>query len=464
MAEVSVDTSSYPKPGLPVSPLDIAGKLGGLQAQALSINQQKLDQANQGLTYMTRAMGALGPNASKEQYIDAASTAVKMGLVPPQALDTFKQRAMAAPDSQSFYNEFMTTAATHQQQIDYHLGKREDVGNGQQITPAVSSVKPGFGVRPISLPIQQQAPPTTQSVDTNTGQQRVLGAQPPQLPVGAIPAGSLPGQFREPLPASRPAPAIPGPVTSPAIQGQSSNFGGNVLAANVEPPTFNQRYDAAFPKPQGAATAPPPMFEEGKKQLMEDQALSAQKMTAVKPAILALKLLPGLRTGPGTEPWNKAVAFLKANNIITTAQENDPTVVYQEANKYFSQYLKGRGGRSDADLAMAEKSSPNVGVQLNPALTNLARSAVAQDRVEAARSTAFNSQDYSKYGQHRATFPQSVDERAFSLDLMPAAESKKLTDQMYQKYKKNPNNPEAIKFFKSLDIAKKQGFFSGNQE
>ncbi len=455
MAEV--DTSSYPKPSLPVSPLDVASKLGGLEQQRLSISQAKLDQANQGLTYMTRAMGALGPNASKDQYISAAQTAVKMGLVPQEALNTFVQRAQAAPNSQSFYNEFMTTAASHQQQIDYHLGKAGSVDTGQTVTPTQTSVKPGFGVRPVGMPIQMQPPPTMQAVDPATGQQRALGAQPPQLAPGSV-AGPTP------LPVTRPAPAIPGPVSSPAIQGQSSNFGGNVLSANVEPPTFNQRYDAAFPKPQGAATSPPPMFEEGKKQIMEDQALAAQKMTAVKPAILALKLLPGLRTGPGTEPWNKAVAFLKANNIITTAQENDPTVVYQEANKYFSQYLKGRGGRSDADLAMAEKSSPNVGVQLNPALTNLARSAVAQDRVEAARPTAFNSQDYSKYGQHRATFPQSVDERAFSLDLMPAAESKKLTDQMYQKYKKNPNNPEAIKFFHSLDIAKKQGFFTGNQE
>src|SRR6266403_5527471 len=116
MAGLEADTSSYKQP-LPVSPLDVAGKIGGLQSQALGINQQKLDQANQGLTYMTRAMGALGPNASKEDYIKAADTAVQMGLVPAQQLNVFKQRAMAAPTSQSFYNEFMTTAAQHQQQI-----------------------------------------------------------------------------------------------------------------------------------------------------------------------------------------------------------------------------------------------------------------------------------------------------------------------------------------------------------
>ena len=456
MAEVSVDTSSYPKPGLPVSPLDVASKLGGLEQQRLSISQAKLDQANQGLTYLTRAMTSLGPNATKEQYKEVGANAVRMGLVPAQQLQVWNERVDAAPDSQTFFNQAISAAQSHSEILKNYIGTPGNIQTGQTQIPTRTPALTGAPVQ-TGMPVQMQAPPTMPGVDPATGQQRALGAQPPQLAPGSV---AVP----MPLPASRPAPAIPGPVTSPAIQGQSANFGGSVLSANVEPPTFNQRYDAAFPKPIGAATSPRPMFEEGKKQLMEDQALAAQKMTAVKPAILALKLLPGLRTGPGTEPWNKAVAFLKANNIITTAQENDPTVIYQEANKYFSQYLKGRGGRSDADLAMAEKSSPNVGVQLNPALTNLARSAVAQDRVEAARPTAFNSQDYSKYGQHRATFPQSVDERAFSLDLMPAAESKKLTDQMYQKYKKNPNNPEAIKFFKSLDIAKKQGFFSGNQE
>jgi hypothetical protein len=221
------------------------------------------------------------------------------------------------------------------------------------------------------------------------------------------------------------------------------------------------------PQPTGFTTGTPPNFEAGQKMLAEDQANATQKMTAAKPAILALKLLPGLNTGPGTEPYNKAVAFLKAQGVIPTGQENDPTVVYQEADKYLHQYLKGRGGRSDADLAAAEKSSPGVGVQLNPALQHLTQTAIAQDRIEAARPTAFTQAgrtDYQNYGQHSATFPQSVDEKAFQLDLMPPAESQKLVDSMHNKYKNNPKNPEALKFFNSLDIAKKQGFFNGNAQ
>ena len=87
MAEV--DTSSYPKPVAPPSLLDVAQKVGSLQQQQLGISQQKLDQANQALGYMTRAMGSLGPDANKEEYAAVAQNAVKQGLVPQAQLNTY---------------------------------------------------------------------------------------------------------------------------------------------------------------------------------------------------------------------------------------------------------------------------------------------------------------------------------------------------------------------------------------
>jgi hypothetical protein len=231
--------------------------------------------------------------------------------------------------------------------------------------------------------------------------------------------------------------------------------------AGPTPASANQRVSSGF-QAAGLNAAPPPLFEEGTKALTADQALAAQKMTAVKPALEAMKILPGLRSGPGTAQFNGAVAFLKANNLIPTDKENDPTVVYQEANKYLSQYLKGRGDRSDADLAAAEKSSPNVGTQLNPALVKLTRTAIAQDRIEAARANTFTKSgrtDYQNYGAHRATFPQSIDDRAFGLDIMPEGEANSLVSRMLKKYEKDPKDKEATKFLKSYDIAKKEGYF-----
>jgi len=193
-----------------------------------------MDQANQALGYMTRAMGSLGPNATKDDYAAVAQNAVKQGLVPQEQLNSYMERLQAAKKRSRFYNEFMTAAVGHQEAINYHLGQRQDISTGQTVTPAVSSVKPGFGVRPISAPIQQQLPVGTEGVDTqrtlpdgrpnpNYGAKSLIGPQPAQIPSGTLPIqGGIPGQYRNaPLP-----PTQPGPITNPAIMGQSSNFGG----------------------------------------------------------------------------------------------------------------------------------------------------------------------------------------------------------------------------------------------
>lgn len=440
-----VDTSSYPKASLPVqkSPLEIAAQVGALKQQQLGINQQKLDQANQALGYMTRAMGALGPDASKDDYLKVGQNAVDLGLVPQNMLDTYSQRVQAAPSSQEFYNEFMTAAADHQQQIQYHLGQTGVVDNGQTQTPTVTSVKPGFGQRPIGLPVQNQTPPGAVVMNSDN-KPTTVGAQPPQVAPGSV-AGPTPLR------------ALTTGPTGPTVRTDAG-----------APATVAQRIDAATPpQPAGYSAGVPPNFEEGKKKLAEDQLVAAQRMTAVKPAISALKLLPGLNTGPGTEPWNKAVGFLKAQGVIPTGKENDPTVIYQEADKYLHQYLKGRGGRSDADLAAAEKSSPGVGVQLNPALVNLTKSAVAQDMMEAARPNAFtsaNRKDFQNYGTHQATFPQSMDQRAFEAAIMPEKDRNALVQKYIAKYKKNPADPEANKFLNSIHVAEKAGMFNSESE
>lgn len=450
MADFSVD--SYPKAAPPItSPFEVANQIGAYQLQQQALSKSKLDQANQSLNYMTRAMGSLGPDASKEDYLKVGQNVVDMGLVPQAMLNTYQQRLQAAPDAKSFYNEFMNAAADHQQQINYHLGQLGTSNNGQTETPTVSSVKPGFGQRPIGMPVQQQTPPSA-TVMNSDNQPTTVGAQPPQLAPGTVATPT-------PLPAAGMSQSTPMPVARP----------NNLSSLTTGPETVTQRIDNANSQlqPRGFSAGAPPNFEEGKKKLAEDQLVASQRMTAVKPAIAAMKLLPGLNTGPGTEPWNKAVGFLKAQGVIPTGKEDDKTVVYQEADKYLHQYLKGRGGRSDADLAAAEKSSPGVGVQLNPALQNLTRSAVAQDMIEAARPTAFTSagrKDYQNYGEHQATFPQSVDQRAFEAAMMPEKDRNALVQKFIARYKKNPKDAEANKFLNSIHIAEKAGLFNAESE
>lgn len=454
-----VDTSSYPKPAaLPVqkSLLDNVQQWQGVESGKLTIDKQKLDNTNQALGYMTRAMGSLGPNATKEEYLAVGQNAVKMGLVPPQMLQTYEERLVKAPTAGAFYNEFITSAAEHQKQLDYHLGTPGVMSLGDRAQPIRTSQQPGFGIRSAGQPIAvQQSPDTTTYGPDN---RPVYKGPTPGLPEGPPP---LPVERPAAVPARSGAAAMPsaGPLTDPAIPGPSRNFGGNVVSAVAEAPTVADRFS-------GLPAGPDPMFEEGKKKISADQETATQRATAIKPAQQALKLLPGLATGPGTDQWNKAIAFMKANNIITTAAENDPTAIYQEVSKKLAQYVASSpaGQRSDAAQTLAEAASPSPKTQISPALIKLTRDALALDRVQIARPTAFEDKNVGNYGKHQATFPQSIDERAFGLADLPKKEQTALTDKMYKKYEKDPRNPEALKFFKSLDLAKKQGFFYDNSD
>jgi len=458
MAGLEADTSSYNQP-MPVSPLAMVKDIGAIQQQKLAIDSAKMEQANKALGYMTRAMGALGPNATKEEYIAAAETATKMGLVPPQQLKVFAERAAAAKDAPTFYNEFMTTAATAQEQMNYHLGQRQDIGDGQTVTPAVTSVKPGFGVKPISLPVQQQAPPTTPTVD-DQNRARMLGPQPVAVPEGAVPANTgIPGQFR-------PGGARPMPVEPMAPPARTTGPTGPTVRTDPDAPaTFEQRTDAAFPRPSGPALGASPLFEEGKKAYTEDQRNAGQRAFAIKPAIQALKLMPGLATGPGTDQFTSLVAAAKAWGILDTKAENDPTVLRQELNKKLAQYVGSSpiGQRSDAAQTLAEAGSPNPKVQVTQALQNLTRDAIALDRVQILKPQAFKTEKFDDYVKHGGNFPTSVDEKALTLDLMDSKERDKLVTKMTSQYKNGDatEKKKAVRFFETLKLAKEAKIYDG---
>ena len=462
MAGLEADTGSYNQP-MPVGPLEQAGKIGALQSQSLQINQQKLDQANQALGYMTRAMGSLGPNASKEQYAAVAQNAVQMGLVPQQQLDAYMQRLQAAKDGPSFYNEFMTAAAGHQEAIQYHLGTPTMIQNGQTTTPA--NVSPRFGVRPMGAPIQQQQPPETETVDNrrllpngqpnpNYGAKQTLGPQKPAIPEGTLPVrGGLPGQYQPERPAALPV----GPINNPAIQGPSSNFGGTVTGASVEAPTFNDRFSAA--RPSGVAKSLPPGTSEAMGTTAQGGATSAvaarqqagnfqREIFPLTQAIPALEKLGPKGTGPGTETVNHLKSF--AISMVPGIKESDfdGTVAdYDKAKKYLTDFVNQTGNSGTNDkLAAAFAGNPSVGIS-NAAAVDVAKSALALRRLKQAEIVAFEKsglpdQEFQKFS---VRFNNEQDPRAYGVDLMSKDKLQKLIKGM---------SPEELKLFKtSVEIA-----------
>lgn len=430
MAGLEPDLSSYNQP-LPVSPLDVAGKVGSLQQQKLSIDQAKLDQANQGLAYMTRAMGALGPDATKEQYIKAAEQAVKMGLVPPQQLKVFAEKAAAAPDSKSFFNEFMTSAATAQEQIAYHIGRNKDMQDQKNIYSGVErSPAMGGGFVPATRMPVQIAPGT---IGFNA--QNEPAFEQPEGPSGPVPVP----RSRPALPVEAPPAAVSGP-TGPTRD----------ITAET-PTTVSNRLEPLRPGPS-------PLFNEGKEAYTKAQLLASGKAQSIKPAIQALRLMPGLSTGPGTAQFTDLVAAAKAWGLVNIKEDSDPTVLRQELEKKLAQYVGNSpiAARSDASQILAEAGSPNPKKQILPALQNLTRDAIALDRVQILKPNAFKGTDYQNYIKHEGNFPQSVDEKALTLDLMDDKERNSLVTKMQRDYEKGDAaaKKKATRFFETLKLAK----------
>lgn len=452
MAEI--DTSSYLKPAaLPTQKgiLDQVQDYQKIESNSIGLDQSKLKLMNDQFNLINSELSTLiaNPNATKEDAAKKLTTFAQTYKLPPQVVQHMLGELQAAPDVKSFAENALTRGQTVQERINLQYGVPGIIQDNANIQPVVSS--PKFGVRATNQPIPIQIPPTTTVIDPTqpNAPGRLQGAQPsaPLVP----PRPGLPIQGAAPAPVM--APAGGGRETLPVAQ----------KPPGLENRDFNLRFAGA---PTGPTVERAPMFEEGKKQYAEDQANATARMMRAKPAIQALPLMQskGFLSGPGSEQFTNVVAALKTAGLVDTAAENDPTAIRQEVTKKLAQYVSGSpvGQRSDAAQTLAEASSPNPKTQILPALIKLTKDAVALDRVETARANAFDptKQDFSVYGKHRANFPQSVDEKAFALDLEPD-NGVSIVDAMAKKLnsKNARERASADKFFKSLRIAKEQGFY-----
>lgn len=476
-----VDTSSYLKPTAPAQKSlmeqvkgfgDIAQQSQNFQRGAVGLDKDKLDLINQRYGYLLRELNSLPANATAEDLMKVGQQAVNMKLITPEMYSTFVTDIPKDPTKIGAYRqEIATKMATTQEAMNYHYGQINLRSDNQRLIPTVES--PLFGIRQAGKPLQIQRSPESEYYDENNQKQH-LGAQPPQAapsdvtpwaqspqaaqpPVQAQPAQSLSDQPTQNIPLPRPKPDglknMVAPIEQPAQSQQQS-----------QTTNFNDRFSPSARNPTLKAE-PDPLFAEGKAKLSKDQELSTQKLTAVKPLALAVKLIPDLRSGPGTDTYNRAIAALKANGVLSIDADKDPTAVYQMVNKYLNDYLSRRGGSTDAAREQLMHSSPDLSSQINPALLKLAQTAIAQDRIEAARGLSFGNiekddkgnitgisprTDYKNYNRYAAGFPAGMDERAFYADLMTKKQKAELYNEL-QDMKKN--NPKAYnRFITSLEM------------
>ncbi len=466
---LGVDTSSYPKaaPIAQQNPLDTIGKLQEMglkqqeaQQRSIGIDLSKLKLVNEKWDYSSKVLGGLlnKPDLTGKDLLDTYQHLHNRGVLTPEQ---FAQEASSIPSLEGIKRQ--NPNATPEQHREMLSQKNKDMVKFHLLQGAtkMEQLNGAYGVPGPVINTPQYSVPTIynqgkQSIEPS-GQPYPTGELSPAAKV-ATPEGEQ--YYGQQPPANRlipnkvktiPAPALPSnalptqdnPYVNPrSINGQSQNLTGDIIPS----------------KPSGPMASQPPAFEAGKEQYAKAIEQAGHTLQAVKPAQQAIKLMdPDVIKGlTGTGPIAaKATQILGALQGVGVLNATEPVAQRQELVKKLAYYLKSSpsGQRSDAAQALADKANANPDVQLLPALIRITRDNIALDRVDAAAALAFQrgvrNKQFEQFLEHRGNFPNTMDERAFTLDSMPDAEKDKLIDSI----KNSKSKLEKEKFARSLKLA-----------
>lgn len=469
MAEINTD--SYLKPAaLPQqkSLLDQVGQFQQLEAGKNVIEKQKLDLVNQRFKELSK--GFVGLIADKDLNEDKirkyVTDQVKLGYIPPEMAAQIISQLPLNADANTLRKHLemnLQHAQTTMEALNYNFGSNATVSDGATNTQGVmASPAKGGGFTPAT---QQnlQLPPGIPNVD-DKGQRGYLG------PVG--PAGTRPARMAveapppvaaaPAAPSPSPAPLQAGPVNNPAIPGQSSNFGGRVLSANVEPPappaSVSNRIDAAFPQrvvtdlAPGVMEARQAVTSQSGKQFADDLTKARnfkQDLYPAQAALAGIKELGTQEVGPGTPAFNdlKSAIITWLPNADKAAIEKVGT--FQETRKYLSQIARTSGNTGTNDqLAAAFEANPSITMS-KAATENVLKSVISLRKMQHAQvllaeKEGVKPEDYSKW---IAKNQNTLDARAFGFDMMSNEAKQKLVAELKK-------DPKALKRFEnSLQFA-----------
>lgn len=479
MADVGFDTSSYPKASLPVqqTPLQIAGQLGAIQQQKLSIDQAKLDQANQGLMYLARAVSAVGPNGTEQQFRQAGDQATRQLGLDPSKTAIWNEQVDAAKgpdgkfDGPGFFKHAMSQMASHGEILNLQTGINSTQNDSANIYQGKTNPMTGGFTPATQAPVQ--APPT-QPIVGNNNAPGIIGAPPAGfrrsggLPVAGPAATALAATTVRPsrLPVAGP-PATTGPI------------GPTVDATPSTPTTFNNR----FPNSMATGTAPGVSEAQGVvgaqsgKDFATDLTRAGSINAELQPDLAVLNIVknkaPG-DFGPGTDSLNQLKKI-----AVTWLPNVDPKIInsssdYDTVKKYLVQGARAAGNTGTNDqLAAAFEANPNT--TMNTAtIENIVKSRVALKKMDAAQTLMFSQQKNkdgeplleSQYSKWKAQNQNVLDPRAFGFDLMSPEAKTKLMDGIANKDKsgnfvaKKGKEKEFNKFESSLSFANDAGLIA----
>lgn len=452
------DVSSY-KLALPsgLSPLDTVQKLQ-------TINANKLKYINDQYAIMNGEISALAnqPGVTKNEVIQRLTAVAKTFNAPPAIVNQLAVEFADANTPEEVHKRLdfvFRRGLTYQEKINAQYGQPGTVRTGQVDIPVRQSSMRGGPVQ-VGPAIQNELPPSTEQVNPNGSKSLIGSVRTPAGPGAVSSPPAAPAIGLIPQPVSK----LPiGPVAG--VAGPSSNFGGNVVGANVMPNNFNSQFGAAM----GPATGLPPGESEAENIAgqasgtmladMRKRAATFQRdIFPLMEAIPALEKLGTKGTGPGTETLNHLKSFALSN--IPGVKESDfgfGTVKdYDKAKKYLTDFVNQTGSTGTNDkLAAAFAGNPSVNIS-NAAAVDVAKSALALRRMQQAIYLEAEGKGLkaNRVARYVATRTNDLDARAFGVDTMtPKAKSV-----LFAQLKKDPK--EFARFENSLKVAVDSGFIS----
>lgn len=424
-----VNTSSYPtipayKPPDPINALqmygttaDVSNKLMQNKQIQLGLQTGQLELANQHAKViqdnLTSLMGK--PDLNTKDIISSLSGLIAQQRITPQEaaqeLGTLPQGEGGSDPSsdqlRSHLQPYLLRSMDAQQRMNAIYGSPTTINTGG--STQVNTVSPINGVRSLAS-IPSTLPPTTQRFNPVTKQMEYVGG------------------------VDQPAPS-PGSVANAA-----TTMAAPVTASDLNAPVA--KTGLPNPPPSGGIAAAPPLGAEAGANaaatksggaFSDTLAASQGYGTRMFQLTNALDHVEKLKeTGPGTDAKNYMASFLLANtpgDLGKFLPGVDPKNIanYNQARKYTTQFAQARsqqfGGGTDAELAATLGSSPNITSLDKLSNVQLLKANIALENMNQAATLEAIKQNIPADGFQKfaATWGNSVDPRAFAIDLLPKA-------------------------------------------
>jgi hypothetical protein len=411
----------------PPDPMQAMGQTVGVANGITGLQRQQFDLAHQQLNATNQIFGAIATDPRPETVANGAAALRNLG-VPANMIAT------ELGNVSGFVNDPQKLKQWAFDHISRNMSVQEQMQAGGMAAPSLVSNG------------QEQVPTNTQS-----------GLQP-----------AITRAAGAPIPILQSRSELASPATVQAPNGQTVQVTQRQRQAIVGDPAQMGSTAPAQPKMAGLPTAAPGN-EQGIAALSGDLNAASGKIAGTRDLQKAIQLADQLgpnATGPSADAEARVKEFLVTRGVI---KPNDTNVVpRQELAKYLARYAANspNAARSDAAQAATYASSPNI-TQSLPAISELAKNAIASDRMDAALPNAFPKDGSgADYLRHKSTFMQQQDQAAYRFDFLPPQQQQAEYAKQRSAYTNGTPAEKAAagKFLKSLQTAHSTIFSAGGAD